>query len=257
MGCQWQGKFEKLQEHLSPDPDNELPSQGCGYELVSCSRQCGTKIFRRQIQEHETECCPKLPMEIQVSSMMKKLDAICRELSETKHNYETVKQELSVMKTEHDLLKKRFPIAPLQYTMYNVQAHISSENRWMGKPFYSHFGGFKMKFDVVLTQPSKVPGSPVIIKYFVFVAQGEFDSQLKWPFSCEVVVEIYNHSKSEWDNARKIQVSADRTAAVGSQSEVFTSQKKSYEREYDYFQCLLHYLKENTFCFRIASVNVN
>ena len=190
-------------------------------------------------------------MEVQVASFMKKFDTIRRELSENKRDYESMKKELSVMKTEHDLMKKRFPIPPIQCTMYNIQDHIQSENRWTSEPFYSHFAGYKMRFDTIVTQTSKTPGNPVIIKYFVFVTRGEFDGQLVWPFSCEAVIEIYNHTKQSWDHACKIHVNA--TCSV---SELSSSQEKPCEVQYNFLDYFMHYLKENSFWFRIASVDM-
>ena len=252
--CQSGGTLQHL---LIPAANSESPSQCYGNEMVSCSLQCGTKLYRSQIQEHETECCPKLPMAIQVTSMMKKFDALNRELSETKRDYQAVRQELSVMKNEHDVLKKRFPVPPIQYTMYNVQDHIRSENRWTNKPFYSHFGGYKMKFDVVVTQTSKVPGVPVIIKYFVFVTHGEFDSDLKWPFLGEVTLQIYNHTESKWDHACKIIVKdVGDSVVVGRQANEFTNQRKPCEVQYNFFDYFMHYSKDDSFWFQIESVNV-
>lgn len=225
--------------------------------MVSCSLQCGAKLYQSQIQEHETECCPKLPVAVQLTSMIKKFDTLRRELSETKRDYQAVRQELTVMKSEHDVLKKRFPVPPIQYAMYNVQDHIRSENRWTSKPFYSHFGGYKMKFDVVVTQTSKVPGVPVVIKYFVFVTRGEFDSELKWPFLGEVTIQVYNHTESKWDHACKIIVKdVGDSVVVVRQANELTNQRKPCEVQYNFFDYFMHYSKDDSFWFQIVSVDV-
>lgn len=128
-GCEWKGESGKLQDHLKTDPDNKSPSQGCGYVLVSCSRQCGTQVFRHQIQEHEMDSCPTLPMEDRVTSIMKKFDALHQKLNETKRDYqkelECMKQvhqhELNKVRAELNMVKKQLPVPPFQCTMYNIQ----------------------------------------------------------------------------------------------------------------------------------------
>ena len=131
------------------------------------------------------DSCPTLPMEDRVTSIMKKFDALHQKLNETKRDYqkelECMKQvhqhELNKVRAELNMVKKQLPVPPFQCTMYNIQNHLSTQNRWASLPFYSHYGGYKMRFDVFVTQTSIGFHSSKVMKYTVFVTHAEFDGQ--------------------------------------------------------------------------------
>ena len=274
-GCDWKGQRGKIQDHLNPDPDNESPSHGCGYVMVSCSHQCGTQMLRHQIQEHETKSCPKRPMELQVTSMF---DILRQELNETKQAYqkelENLKQahecELAEIKHELDELKKqvdsRFAshiidgpvsVPPFYCTMYNVQDHIRTNNRWCSPTFYSHNGGYKMRFDVFIKQDAVC--APFVMKYMVFILRGEFDSQLNWPFDGEVNIEISNHVQKRWDPACTVVLNERESGlkSVRKRVDILTDQGQSCEVRLDHSKLSLYARANSDICwFRVVSVHV-
>ena len=254
-GCDWKGELGKLQEHLDPDKES-----GCGYVVVSCSCQCGAQVFRHQVREHEMESCPKLSMEVRVTSVVKKFDALHEKLNEVRRAYQgeldKVRQEVDVMKTEHDLLKKQLPVPPFHCTMYNVQDYISTQKRWASQPFYSHYGGYKMKFDVFVTQTSKGLGASLIMKYIVSVTRGEFDSQLKWPFDGDVIIEIYSNTERRWDRACKVELNNEEDSkSISRKTDVLTIQEQTFEVQLSHSE-FLNYANQDICWFRVASVNI-
>ena len=112
VGCEWQGELGQLEQHLNPGT-GVSSSGGCGYVMVECSYQCGAFLQRREVLEHEVDICPKRPIEMQVTSLMHKFQAITaenkllrQELSEVNQVLNEVNQELSeVKKINVELLK--------------------------------------------------------------------------------------------------------------------------------------------------------
>ena len=50
MGCEWQGELNNINNHLGN-------SNGCQFEKVRCSNECGKMMQRRYLTNHvETEC---------------------------------------------------------------------------------------------------------------------------------------------------------------------------------------------------------
>ena len=123
LGCDWEGELGQLEQHLNPGA-GPPSSRGCGYVMVECSYQCGARLQRQMVREHEMEICPKRPIEMQVASLMRKVEAIAienqllrQELHQVKEGHKKdvnrveqelveVKQELSDAKKENCQLKK-------------------------------------------------------------------------------------------------------------------------------------------------------
>ena len=49
-GCQWEGSISDfIREHVHT----------CSYQLIECTRGCGTKILRTDVEAHLSKVCPK------------------------------------------------------------------------------------------------------------------------------------------------------------------------------------------------------
>lgn len=70
-GCQWVDELGHLQQHVSGVGSKD---GGCGYVEVECAYKCGLTFQRRLIREHELDACPKRPVEVQMSSVVRKLE---------------------------------------------------------------------------------------------------------------------------------------------------------------------------------------
>lgn len=69
-GCVWEGKLGKLEKHHNED---------CGYTVTECSLQCGKRLHRRMLEEHEADHCPNRSSESQIRGLMVKLDSALAE----------------------------------------------------------------------------------------------------------------------------------------------------------------------------------
>ena len=109
MGCQWVGELGQLEQHLTPGKQGRA---GCSYVEVECRHQCGERFQRQFLLEHELESCPKRPVEVLISSTMRKLEAslvenrsLREEISQLKNIQMEQSKKLSVALTECKSLK--------------------------------------------------------------------------------------------------------------------------------------------------------
>ena len=77
VGCPWKGELGMLENHMSAGP--RAKGGGCGYVEVACVYGCGRYFQRRLIQEHEDEICPKRPVDVQLSSSLRKIKGVIEE----------------------------------------------------------------------------------------------------------------------------------------------------------------------------------
>ena len=108
LGCPWVGELGQLQRHLNPGAGPTVI--GCGFVEVECVYQCGGRFQRRLIREHENEMCPKRPIELQLSGLVKKLEAVLdenqalkQEVAQMKENFDS---ENETIRAENQLLKQ-------------------------------------------------------------------------------------------------------------------------------------------------------
>ena len=75
QGCQWEGQLRDIEKHLSVTNDG-----GCCYVEVECRYECGKRMMRGDMKEHEEEQCLKRPIEVQLSKMGEKMELVWQEL---------------------------------------------------------------------------------------------------------------------------------------------------------------------------------
>ena len=117
-GCPWKGELGKVDNHLNGDS-----SSGCGYVEVECALQCGRTLQRRLLQEHLSDFCPKRPVEVQLSSGLRKIKADMEE------NNEDLKQEVILLHQKMALLEKstKREIDILKFQVKDLQTKVASQ----------------------------------------------------------------------------------------------------------------------------------
>lgn len=85
------------------------------------------------------------------------------------------------------------PTPPFYFVVTNFAHYKKNGLRWDSPPFYSHPGGYKLKPQVWPNGFSTQKGTYVSV--FIAVIRGEYDDQLKWPFTGEVTVRLLNLNK--------------------------------------------------------------
>jgi TNF receptor-associated factor 4 len=91
LGCEWEGELGQLQQHLNPGA-GATSTQGCEFLAIECAYRCGAQLQRRLIQEHEVEECPMRPVDMQIGSMLKKLEAILKLLEQELKEIQKLKE---------------------------------------------------------------------------------------------------------------------------------------------------------------------
>ena len=226
LGCVWEGKLGQMQRHLTLGAG--LSETGCGFVKVECVYECGGRFLRCEIRAHESDSCPRRPVEMVLASIVKRLDALTVENRAIKAENQQLKLELVEIKegqlaTKADItqlsvatakklqlcaktgevgaiLEERIPeipMPPINISMYNYKHFKSVDYTWHSEPFYTHRGGYKMQLQ--LNPGGFGVGKGTHLSFFVCIMRGENDDKLQWPFRGRVIVQAYNRGTNTWD----------------------------------------------------------
>ena len=220
LGCDWEGELGQLQQHLNPGVKSS--GKGCSFVLVECVYKCGERFPRRVIHEHELEECVRRPIEVQFSSLAKKLECaldenqfLKKDLSErldvVAAENQAIKAENQVIKAENkalqgtvkqlqlscDLLEScLIPIPPFYFTLNNVKHYMQEDLVWWSSHFYSHAGGYKMRIQICPNGCGSAKGTHLSL--FVGIMRGEYDDKLQWPFQGKATIQIRYKESKKW-----------------------------------------------------------
>ena len=118
-GCEWQGELNNVNSHLS---------NGCVFEEVKCSNECGKMIERRYMTSHVETECPRRKVNCQYCH-----DTGEHQFIEGQHKEECPKFPLpcpnkcdveSVPREDMEAHKKECPLEMIQCEYYNVGCEI-------------------------------------------------------------------------------------------------------------------------------------
>ena len=241
LGCDWEGELGQVERHLNPGAGPSSAS-GCSYVMVECRFQCGAHLQRRMVGEHEMESCPNRPIEMQVASLMHRIELITSENKMLRQDLNNVKEfhkqemkevrgELSEVKKKNEQLLKAQesmrmmqdairvdvneqkihatpqPVPPFYFVVTNIDHRQKNSCGFRSEPFYSHPGGYKMVVSIYLNSFGTSQGTHLYAG--VGIERGEFDDQLRWPFKGKVTIQIYNESLKRWSNEKTIELSKE------------------------------------------------
>ena len=228
LGCDWEGELGQLEEHLYPGARSR--GKGCGYVIVECVYKCGDRFERRMIQDHELDACPRRPMEVQMSSLARKLEAslranekklndviaenqlLTRRIAQLeKDTNQKVGQLKEELREKHDNLERELdtrivpaPVPPFYFAIINYEHYRKVDYEYSSPPFYSHPGGYKLECIVYTNGCNEGKGTHLSL--YVGILQGEYDDQLKWPFNGVVTIEMFNRETKTLDNSQSIRL---------------------------------------------------
>ena len=123
LGCQWKGELGLLEEHTTAGP--RARASGCGYVEVECVYKCGGSFQRRFIQEHEEEFCPNRPVEVQMSSSLKKIKGVLADNELLRQEVADLKEKFSDLTAENRTLKTR--VAQLERNQQHKSPSASAQ----------------------------------------------------------------------------------------------------------------------------------
>lgn len=105
LGCQWKGELGLLEAHTTAGP--RVGASGCEYVEVECVYKCGGCFQRRFIREHEEEFCPNRPVEVQMSSSLKKIKEALADNELLRQEVADLKGKFCELAAENETLKTR------------------------------------------------------------------------------------------------------------------------------------------------------
>ena len=171
------------------------------------SKQMKLEITRTtQAQEKMAAENQLLKQDIQELMSRIKEHASKEELSQVKLKQEkemkTIKRETKALERETKTLESKCalletsinPTSPFYFAINNFEHYKKSDLCWHSPPFYSHSGGYKLMVQLWPNGVGTYKGTHMSV--FLVVMRGEYDDQLKWPFTGEVTVRMLNRSKS-------------------------------------------------------------
>ena len=207
-GCEWMGELRELDGHLHSAPSPDKCLEGCQFHVIECPLKyagCDIRCPRSQMPEHIG--MSTISHTLMQASVVRSLTAENKELKErnSKNNVilEDLHEENEQLKLEVQRLERKvadlhdqqlrvyqtgFPIGPVDFTMDNFNLRKDADDYWYSLPFYTHPRGYKMCLGVNANGWGHGKGTHVSL--YVFLMQGEFDDQLKWPFQGHVTVQL-------------------------------------------------------------------
>ena len=140
-------------------------------------------------------------LEQQVTELKTKVS----QLNEIKSNFEA-----KIRKVEQDMViasRTPRPEQPLsvsgtynpkiEFTMTDFEEYRRDNDHWHSPHFYTHPNGYKMCLRVDPNGYVYGPGKGTHLSVYVFLMQGEFDDQLKWPFQGEIIIQLVNQKEDK------------------------------------------------------------
>ena len=277
-GCEWTGELRELDNHLNLSPlSADKCLNGCLFSITNCPLShagCKHKCQRLDLLEHlnkSSVCHTLLQASVvqQLSSDNKELketnrknDKLIEELQEENHHLKLNVQRLEKRVSDlHDQQLKQsqtgFPIGPVDFTMDNFHLRKDEDDYWYSLPFYTHPRGYKMCLGVNANGWGHGNGTHVSL--YVFLMQGEFDDQLKWPFQGHVTIQLLDQDGGT-DHLTK---TLDMTAQSLATQRVTKPGKAMSALGFTFFithsellEPICPYLHQDTLQFRVAKVEL-
>ena len=131
-------------------------------------------------------------------------DQIKQQGDQIKQQGDQIKQQVDLIKQQGDLIKQqgdqikqqgdqmdiilKMAIPPVSIVMDDFGQCKRNDVDWYSPPFYSHVRGYKMCLNVCANGHGDGEGTHVSV--FVCLMMGEFDDDLKWPFSGTFTIQL-------------------------------------------------------------------
>jgi TNF receptor-associated factor 4 len=80
-----------------------------------------------------------------------------------------------------------------EFVMTNFDEYKRDNDSWYSPHFYTHPNGYKMCLRVFANGNGSGQGTHISV--FVYLMQGEFDNQLKWPFQGNITVKLVDQEE--------------------------------------------------------------
>ena len=128
-----------------------------------------------------------------MGELVKENEALKQRVSELKREQKTDRTTMEVLQA-----KTNFP--PVDFIMPNFEQRKKNCDAWYSPPFYTHHRGYKLCL--------RCYTSSIYVKnhvsVYVYMMQGEFDDELKWPLRGQVTIQLLSHDASNEHHTKTI-----------------------------------------------------
>ena len=224
---------QHLESHISKD---------CLFIVVDCDFQhvgCEVRLPRRDMPAHLSESVVS-HLSLQASKVKEVVGNVKRLEDE---NNELRKQVVKL--TEH--LKICTLICPVEFTLTEFMKQKKKDAEWRSQPFYNDLRGYKLCLVVYPNGYGYFRNKWVSIN--IVLMKGEFDDQLKWPFTGRVCVQLLNQDQDKGHKVITITFSQD-AVTQGEES----MNRHSYIKLQPHSQLRPRYLQNECLKFHILSL---
>ena len=211
--CDYKSNYDDVTKTHSPQ---------CDMRPVECPEKCGETIFFCELRQHCDDVCPKkmiackfdycyktLPRKaIPAHVLTEHVDQLteCNNDNTVIRKLDEVQECLSELQSEVEQLKlaQASVIAspPIQFKMYNFDGLKGTNREWFSTPYFTYPKGYKMCLNVDANGYGD--GKDTHVSVFVYLMQGDFDSDLKWPFQGDIVVQLLDQTGEGDDHEKTV-----------------------------------------------------
>ncbi len=100
--------------------------------------------------------------------------------------------------------KVREPIVPVVFKLSSFSKRKDTNDQWYSGGFYSHPGGYRMILRVDVNSNPEKRRSQVSV--YVYLAGGEYDDNLVWPFHGTITIELLNQLEDQNHKTDKLEL---------------------------------------------------
>ena len=175
--------------------------QTCPLEVIKCEFSyagCGAQLQRRLMSAHVKENT-EAHLFLLAQEAPKLKDRVKQQEDQIKQQGDQIEKVVDLVKIQGDqisLLMKLLPVKvpPVDIIVddfeekKNNKSILVSDRYYYSPPFYSHSEGYKMCLNVYANGTGDGKGTHVSV--FVCLVRGEFDDDLKWPFSGRITIQL-------------------------------------------------------------------
>ena len=193
-------------QDLASHVDNDCPLTvvDCDFHYAGCAVRLPRKDMPNHLRENITH------ISLMAAKLMEKDKQIAALTSELIRKQDDLETENNALKREISTLRKDFGVKvevnceaiaslsshsglpPCKIIMPDFSDLKDDEHVWNSHPFYTHSRGYKMCIKVYANGAGDLADTHVSV--FVYLIQGEFDDELKWPFRGDITIQLLNQT---------------------------------------------------------------
>ncbi len=157
--------------------------------------------------------------------------------------------------------KVREPTVPVVFKLSDFSKLKDASDEWYSGGFYSHPGGYRMTIGVYANEDGEKCRSYVAV--FVYLAGGEHDDNLVWPFNGTITIELLNQLEDRNHKMRELEWTETKTSTTKRPPQGGTNAGYGWSKFIPHTGLAYtssnncQYLKDDCLYFRVTEVDLN